>query len=344
MQLAGKTVPRQACASGCNRPMLCLYRGRGGGGGQVTPLENFPPFIWTRVHCAPSKHAVSWRSFSTSMRVVTQGCCFALQSSAGVGANLPDAEAYASAAGFDFGGGRNSSMEGPRPLLRGGSFSRGFALPMHGPGMLYTLCASFSHMQPVTCTQSPALSLLHSIMCTQSHAYNHMHLLLAVCTQSCVSTINTLKSHVFNHFSTQNFALHHLLVGEGGFKVNQLPASPFEGARHPPAASASNSNDAPSNGPFGSCLANMSHSMDTTNSNSGGLHSGTQGGDRERDRDHPAAFRGLPSSSSQQEINRSPKGRESPFETLRQQQQQQVSGMDFLAPILISDKCHTNII
>lgn len=113
-------------------------------------------------------------------------------------------------------------------------------------------------------------------------------------------------------------------VCAGGFKVNQLPASPFEGARHPPAASASNSNDAPSNGPFGSCLANMSHSMDTTNSNSGGLHSGTQG-DRERDRDRPATFRGLPASSSQQEVNRSPKGRESPFETLRQQQQQQVS-------------------
>ena len=62
-----------------------------------------------------------------------------MQSSAGVGANLPDAEAYASAAGFDFGAGRNSSLEAPRPLLRGGSFSRGFALPMHGPGMISTL-------------------------------------------------------------------------------------------------------------------------------------------------------------------------------------------------------------
>lgn len=108
-----------------------------------------------------------------------------------------------------------------------------------------------------------------------------------------------------------------LLVVAGGFKVNQLPASPFEGARHPSTTSASNSNDAPSNGPFGSRL----HSMDTTNSNGGGLQSGNQG-DRERDRDRPAAFR---TSSSQKETDRSPKGRESPFEGLRQQQQQQVS-------------------
>lgn len=68
-----------------------------------------------------------------------------MQSSAGVGANLPDAEAYASAAGFDFGAGRNSSLEAPRPLLRGGSFNRGFALPMHGPGMLFTLHSLFLH-------------------------------------------------------------------------------------------------------------------------------------------------------------------------------------------------------
>ena len=106
--------------------------------------------------------------------------------------------------------------------------------------------------------------------------------------------------------------------------MNQLPASPFEGARHPSTTSASNSSDAPSNGPFGSRLANMTHSMDTTNSNSRGLQSGNQG-DRERERDHPAAFRGLPSGSSQKETDRSPKGRESPFESLRQQQQQQVS-------------------
>ena len=111
-----------------------------------------------------------------------------------------------------------------------------------------------------------------------------------------------------------------LLVSVGGFKVNQLPASPFEGARHPCTTSASNSNDAPSNGPFGSRLANMSHSMDTTNSNSGALQSGNHG---DRDRDHPAAFRGLPATSSQKETDRSPKGRESPFEPLRQQQQQQ---------------------
>ena len=56
-----------------------------------------------------------------------------MQSSAGVGANLPDAEAYASA-GFEFGASRNGPLEGPRPLLRGGSLSIGFALPMQGPG------------------------------------------------------------------------------------------------------------------------------------------------------------------------------------------------------------------
>ncbi|KAL3156040.1 PSII 6.1 kDa protein [Trebouxia sp. C0010 RCD-2024] len=157
-------------------------------------------------------------------------------SSGGVGANLPDAEAYA--AGFDFGAARNGALEAPRPLLRGGSFSRGFALPMHGPG---------------------------------------------------------------------------------GFKVNQLPASPFEGARHPSATSASNnSSDAPpASGPFASRLINMSqHSMDTTNSSSGGRQSANQG-------DQPTAFRGLASSASQKEADRSPHARESPFESLRQQQQQQ---------------------
>ena len=107
----------------------------------------------------------------------------------------------------------------------------------------------------------------------------------------------------------------------GAFKVNQLPASPFEGARHASGGgggtSASNSSGATGKGPFGSHLMTMSHSMDTTNSNSG-LQSANQG-------DPPGAFRGLASSASQKENGRSPKGRESPFETLRQQQQQQVS-------------------
>ena len=109
----------------------------------------------------------------------------------------------------------------------------------------------------------------------------------------------------------------------GAFKVNQLPASPFEGARHHSggggggATSTSNSSGATGKGPFGSRLMTMSHSMDTTNSNSG-LQSANQG-------DPPGTFRGLASSASQKENGRSPKGRESPFETLRQQQQQQVS-------------------
>ena len=129
-----------------------------------------------------------------------------------------------------------------------------------------------------------------------------------------------------------------LLVIAGGFKVNQLPASPFEGARHPSTTSASINNNAPSNGPFGSRLANVSHSMDTTNSNSGGPQSSNQG-DRERDRDHPAAFRGLPSASSQKETDRSPEGRESPFESLRQQQQQQVSSRHPMMPTLTCARC-----
>ena len=60
-----------------------------------------------------------------------------MQNPAGVGANLPDAEAYASAGQFDFGAGRNGPLEGPRPLLRGGSLSRGFAVPMQGPGKAF---------------------------------------------------------------------------------------------------------------------------------------------------------------------------------------------------------------
>lgn len=67
-----------------------------------------------------------------------QLACIQLQgSAAGLGVNLPDAEAYASAAGFDFGAPvRGVVLEGPRPLVRGGSLSRGFALPVQGPGML----------------------------------------------------------------------------------------------------------------------------------------------------------------------------------------------------------------
>ena len=96
--------------------------------------------------------------------------------------------------------------------------------------------------------------------------------------------------------------------------MNQLPAFPFEGASHPSATSASNSSYAPGNGPSGSRLMNMSHSMDTINSNSGGLPNANQG-----KKDHPGAFWCLALSSSQKDVDRSPQGRESPFQALRQQ-------------------------
>ena len=96
--------------------------------------------------CSPTQSATLLCNIAPTLSPVSKkGCLGAMQSSAGVGANLPDAEAYASAAGFDFGAGRNSSLEAPRPLLRGGSFNRGFALPMHGPGMLFTLHSLFLH-------------------------------------------------------------------------------------------------------------------------------------------------------------------------------------------------------
>ena len=91
--------------------------------------------------------------------------------------------------------------------------------------------------------------------------------------------------------------------------------SPFEGVRHS-GTSASNSSGAPAGGPFGSRGVHMSTSVDTTNSNSGQPSGGHA--------DHPSSFRGLASSASQKERQRSPKDRESPFETVRHQQQQQV--------------------
>ena len=94
-----------------------------------------------------------------------------MQSSAGVGANLPDAEAYASAAGFDFGAGCNSSLEAPRPLLRGGSFSRGFALPMHGPGTLSTLHPEL----PAHSLCSPSQSNHARAVCSASYMLNSLH-------------------------------------------------------------------------------------------------------------------------------------------------------------------------
>lgn len=102
--------------------------------------------------------------------------------------------------------------------------------------------------------------------------------------------------------------------------MGQLPTSPFEGARHHSGSkpSTSNSSGAPpggggGGGPFGTHhVVHMSTSMDTTNSNSA-HHSANQS-------DQLGPFRGLASSASQKERDRSPMGRESPFETLKQQQ------------------------
>ena len=100
-------------------------------------------------------------------------------------------------------------------------------------------------------------------------------------------------------------------VFTGGFKVGHLPTSPFEGVRHS-GTSASNSSGAAaggSGGPFASRVVRMStNSMDTTNSNSG-----HQSGN------HTEHFRGLASSASQKEQDRSPRGRDSSFDTLQQQ-------------------------
>ena len=57
---------------------------------------------------------------------------------ASAGTSLQDAEAYPG--GYDFGGPRNPADNGPRPLVRGGSLSRGFALPLQVPGVLCIIC------------------------------------------------------------------------------------------------------------------------------------------------------------------------------------------------------------
>ncbi len=98
--------------------------------------------------------------------------------------------------------------------------------------------------------------------------------------------------------------------------MGHLPTSPFEGVRNHsgPGTSASNSSGGPANGgPFGSRMVRMTTSLDTTNSNSG-HHSANQS-------DQVGGFRRLTSSASQKERDRSPKGRESPFETMKHQQQ-----------------------
>ena len=107
------------------------------------------------------------------------------------------------------------------------------------------------------------------------------------------------------------------MAAAGGFKVGHghLPTSPFEGVRNS-GISASNSSGAAaggSGGPF-TRVVRMSASMDNSNSNSG-----HQSGN------HAEQFRGLASSASQKEQDRSPRGREASFDTLKQQQQLQVT-------------------
>ena len=127
---------------------------------------------------------------------------------------------------------------------------------------------------------------------------------------------HTACNHTICQQSCVQAALSCTLPCAGGFKVGHLPTSPFEGVRNHsgPGTSASNSSGAPANGgPFGSRLVRTTTSMDTTNSNSG-HHSANQS-------DQVGGFRGLTSSASQKERDRSPKGRESPFETMKHQQQ-----------------------
>ena len=103
-------------------------------------------------------------------------------------------------------------------------------------------------------------------------------------------------------------------MAAGGFKVGHghLPTSPFEGVRNS-GTSASNSSGAAaggSGGPFASRVVRMTASMDNSNSNSG-----HQSGN------HAEQFRGLASSASQKEQDRSPRGRDASFDTRQQQLQ-----------------------
>lgn len=72
---------------------------------------------------------ITWLHHKGETDAVLQG--------ANAGVNLPDAEAYAG--GFEFGAPRNPSDGGPTPLVRGSSLSRGFALPVQGPGIPHCL-------------------------------------------------------------------------------------------------------------------------------------------------------------------------------------------------------------
>ena len=103
------------------------------------------------------------------------------------------------------------------------------------------------------------------------------------------------------------------ILPSGGFKVNQLPTSPFEGMRQSSGGAASTSSGA---GPFAQQrgLA-KAQSMDTTSNSASQL-------------DRLPGGRGLGSSASQKHQELSPRSRESPFEAYKQQQQvqQQVSG------------------
>lgn len=92
----------------------------------------------------------------------------------------------------------------------------------------------------------------------------------------------------------------------GGFKVNTLPQSPFEGIRQHSGGAGSNSSGA---GPFGQRIGNTQSADTTSNSNHQSL-------------DYAAVSRALGSSTSQIHQEPSPRSRESPFEAFKQQQQQ----------------------
>lgn len=98
------------------------------------------------------------------------------------------------------------------------------------------------------------------------------------------------------------------MLPAGGFKVNQLPTSPFEGMRQSSGGAASTSSGA---GPFAQQrgLA-KTQSMDTTSNSASQL-------------ERLPVSRALGSSASQKHQELSPRSRESPFEAYKQQQQVQ---------------------
>ena len=109
----------------------------------------------------------------------------------------------------------------------------------------------------------------------------------------------------------------------GGFKVNQLPTSPFEGMRQHSGGAGSNSSGA---GPFGQRVAHT-QSMDTTSNSN------------HQSADHGANNRALGSSASQMHQEPSPRSRESPFEAYKQQQQHQAQQQQQQVSLCHVDPC-----